>query len=104
MSDPIITPAVDATIAAHAPKVTAILGSGTGLAGYFQGVDWVTVTGVAMTIFAGIVSLIFKMLHNAREREQHRWQEQEHRARMRRYELESQMKMAAESTQEAVTK
>lgn len=92
MPDPLFSPAADAAIASSASKATLAGGATATAVGFFQGIDWMGLGGLMIAIAGGLISLYFKSRQDKRNQILLAGQEEERKARMRRDDLEAQLR------------
>lgn len=84
--------AVDTAVAGYASKAT-VAGAIGGAAGWWSGVDWLGVIGLSIAVGGFAINGYFKRRQDRRDAARRADEHAEHVARMKRDELESQLRM-----------
>lgn len=73
--------AIDAAISSVASKTTT--GAGVvGFVGFMASINWLGVSGVFIAVMGLLVNLCFQRRRDSRDRDRHKWECEEHQARM----------------------
>ncbi|MCZ4330784.1 holin [Castellaniella denitrificans] len=84
--------AVDTAVAGYASKAT-VAGAIGGAAGWWSGVDWLGLVGLTVAVGGFAINSYFKRRQDRRDTARRADEHAEHVARMKRDELESQLRM-----------
>ena len=84
---------VDTTIAGYATKATYGAAAFAGITGWLSQVDWVSITGLIIAAVTFCTNRHYKRRQDKRDRDRRAEEHAEHEARMKREELESQLRV-----------